>query len=280
VYEQLPQIDTSNILTEPGRRGTASCFLLALAEIKKRGFEDEPVFFLWADHLIRNVEGFAMTILKAGAIAAEEKKLVFIGVEPAYPSTGLGYMERDGDVENWQGAYYLEKFQEKPDKKTAEKYYRSGKHFWNTGYLVGSLSVFEREMKDKSKRLWKDYQKLLTSKDPEKTYLGFTPEPIDTALSEKISDGIMVPASFDWADVGSFKDLHEISTQDDNGNHAKGGRVELDSTSNSYVRNETKQPVAVIGLDNVIVVATDNGIVVANKNFTQHVGDVAKRLQA
>lgn len=280
VYEQLGHIDKENILVEPGRRGTASCFLLALAEIKKRGFEDEPIFFLWADHLIRNTDGFAMTILKAGSIAADEKKLVFIGVEPSYPSTGLGYMERDGDVEHWQGAYYLESFKEKPDKKTAEKYYRSGKYFWNTGYMIGSLSVFEREIESKSKRLWKDYQELLSSKDASATYLAFTPEPIDTALSEKVEDAIMVPASFDWADVGSFKDLHDISEQDDSGNHARGSKIELEHTSNSYVRNETDNPVAVIGLDNVVVVASPSGVVVTNKNFAQNVGDVAKRLQA
>jgi mannose-1-phosphate guanylyltransferase len=280
VQEQLSHIDKKNIIPEPARRGTASCFLLALSEIKKRKFGDEPILFLWSDHLVRNADGFAYTMLKAGDIAAAEKKLVFIGVEPSYPSTGLGYMERDGIVKGWRNTYNLMNFKEKPDKKTAEKYFTSGKYLWNTGYLVGTLETFEREMLEHSKRMTSDYQTLCASKDYQETYLGFISEPIDTALSEKVTDGIVVPASFDWADVGSFKDLHDISVKDDSGNHIKGQHVELENTTNSYVRNDSEIDIAVIGLDNVVVVNTPNGILVTNKNYAQKVGDVAKRLQS
>lgn len=281
VYKQLGNISKENILVEPARRGTASCFLLGLAAIKRRqGTKDEPILFLWADHLVRDSEGFAVTMLKAGSIAEAEHRLVFIGVEPTYPSTGFGYLEREGVIKNWQGAYRLNSFKEKPDKKTAEKYFASGKYLWNTGYLVGTFAAFEKAMKEKSPRLLKDYEALQTSEDIEETYLTFESEPIDTALSEKIDDGIVVPAAFDWADVGSFKDLHDISIQDDTGNHIKGERIELEYTSNSYVRNDTDTPVAVIGLDNVVVVNTPNGLLVTNKNYAQKVGDVAKRLQS
>jgi mannose-1-phosphate guanylyltransferase/mannose-6-phosphate isomerase len=279
VYKQLAHIDKKNILPEPGRRGTASCFLLALSEIKVRDFSDEPILFLWADHLIRDADGFTATMLKAGDIAEAEQRLVFIGVEPTYPSTGFGYMERNGKLKGWRDAYHLMSFKEKPDKKTAEKYITSGKYLWNTGYLVGTLTTFEREMAEHSKRLRKDYQKLLASKDKNRTYLSFTNEAIDTALSEKVTDGIVVPGSFDWADVGSFKDLHDISLQNDEGNYISGQKIEIENTTNSYVRNDTDTSLAVIGLDNVIVVNTPNGVLVTNKNYAQKVGDVAKRLQ-
>ncbi len=279
VREQLTEIDEKNILIEPGRRGTASCLLLALSEIKQRGFNNEPILFLWADHLIRDSYGFAATISKAGNIAEDEKRLVFIGVEPTYPSTGFGYLERNGKLKNWPGAYHLASFKEKPDKKTADKYFESGKYFWNTGYLIGTLETFEREIHERSKKLWKNYHKLLGTKNLEKTYLKFSSEPIDTALSEKVTDAVVVPGTFDWADVGSFKDLHEISLQDDGGNHVMGNGVEMENTTNSYVRNDTDIPVAVIGLDNIVVVSTANGFLVTNKNYAQKVGDVAKRLQ-
>ena len=280
VYEQLDHLKKENILIEPGRRGTASCFLLALAEIKKRKLEDEPILFLWADHLIRDSDGFAATMLKGGAIAEAEKRLVFVGVEPTYASTGFGYMERDGTVDNWADAFDLISFKEKPNKKTADRYLVSGKYLWNTGYLIGTLSTFERVMEQKSPSLWDNYGALQSSTDISKTYLEFESEPIDTALSEKIEDGIVVPATFDWADVGSFKDLHDISVQDDDGNYISGQGVELENTTNSYVRNDGEVPVAVIGLDNVVVVSTKNGILITNKNYAQRVGDVAKRLQS
>ena len=280
VQKQLKQIDKKNIIPEPGRRGTASCLLLALSEIKKRNWADESILFLWADHLVRNADGFASTMLKAGEIAESEKKLVFIGVNPTYPSTGLGYMERDGKLKGWRDAYELMSFKEKPDKRTAEKFIASGKYLWNTGYLAGTLSTFEREMAEYSERLTQDYNALLKTKNRDETYLNLITEPLEFALSEKVKDALVVTGSFDWADIGSFKDLHDVSNKDDNGNHVKGEMIEVENTTNSYIRNEVNQSVAVIGVDNVVVINSANGLLVTNKNYAQKVGEVAKRLQA
>jgi mannose-1-phosphate guanylyltransferase/mannose-6-phosphate isomerase len=113
-----------------------------------------------------------------------------------------------------------------------------------------------------------------------KIYMDFVSEPIDTALSEHIPDGLVVEGKFDWADVGSFHDLHGVSEQDKTGNHINGENIELDNVTDSYVRNESEIPVAVIGLDNVAVIATENGILVTNKEQAQKVGDISKKLQA
>lgn len=280
VYDQLKEVKKRNILVEPGRRGTASCVIYALSEIKKRKLPNEPILFLWADHLIRDDDSFAATILKADEVAETEQKLVFIGVDPSYPATGFGYLERDGLVKGWKEVYGLSSFKEKPDQETAQRYFASGRYLWNTGYLVGLLSAFEKEIQAHSTRLWNDYQKLLDTKKLEDTYLAFKSESIDTALSEKVTDGIVVPGAFDWVDVGSFHDLHTICTKDKCGNHTRGNNVVLQDSSNSFVRNETNTPVAVIGVDNVVVVNTPDGVLVVNKNFAQRVGDVAKKIQS
>jgi mannose-1-phosphate guanylyltransferase len=175
--------------------------------------------------------------------------------------------------------FKLKQFVEKPDRAKAEHYFESGEYLWNTGYLTGTLHTFERDLKEHSPRLWNDYQKLLDTKKPEKPYMDFDSEPIDTALSEHVPDALVVPGAFDWVDVGSFNDLHSISFQDDDGNHIKGQNIEMERVSNSYVRNEQALPVAVIGLDNVAVIATENGILVTNQTYAQKVGDIAKRLQ-
>ncbi|MBP9820964.1 mannose-1-phosphate guanylyltransferase [Candidatus Saccharibacteria bacterium] len=280
VYKQLDNIDRKNILVEPGRRGTASCVLMGLSHIKKSGLpQDEPIIFLWADHLIRDNEGFTASALRAGELSKGENKLVFIGVKPTYPATGFNYIKQDGPVDGWFQTFHLEKFTEKPDKKTAEKYVTSGRYLWNSGYLVGSLSVFENEMKRSSPDLYQDYLKVCDDKDFINTYLGLKSLTIDEALSEKVKDGLVMPVTFDWMDVGSFSDLHAVSTTDDSGNHVWGNNVELDSTTNSYVRNEDTEPVAVIGLDNIVVVNTSNGVLVVNKNYAQNVGEVAKKVQ-
>ena len=280
IYKQLPNLEKKNILVEPARRGTASCVILALSELKKRKLANQPVFFLWADHLIRDRRGFIASAKLAGKLAADHQKLVFMGVEPTYPSTGFGYIQKGDSLKNgYKNVFRLEQFVEKPNRKNADQYFQSGEYLWNTGYLTGTIEVFENEIQEHSPRLWNDYQTLLATKKPEKFYLDFESEPIDTALSEHVPDALVVPGSFDWVDVGSFRDLHSVSHQDDNDNHLTGDQIELDNVTNSFVRNEQDLPIAVIGLDNIVVVANENGILVTNKTHAQKVGEISKRLQ-
>ena len=281
VIYQLEGLPKENILIEPGRRGTASCVLMGLNHVKKLGLpKDEPIIFLWADHLIRDNDGFAASALRAGELSKGEKRLVFIGVEPTQPATSFGYMQKSGPVDGWFNAFFLEQFKEKPDKKTADAYFHSGAYLWNTGYLVGSLRTFENTMQAVAPKLYQSLAKLYNAPDFETAYLQLKNETIDTALSEHVTNGLVIPGTFDWVDVGSFSDLHSVSSTNDDGNHVWGNGVELENTTNSYIRNDDTEPVAVIGLDNIVVVNTPNGVLVANKNYSQKVGDIAKRIQS
>jgi mannose-1-phosphate guanylyltransferase/mannose-6-phosphate isomerase len=280
VEEQLPDIVKDNIMAEPSRRGTASCIAWALSEVKKRGLDaNEPILFLWADSLIRNNDGFAASALKAGEVAADQKTVVFIGAEPTYASTGFGYMHKGKQVNGWQGIHALEAFVEKPDKKTADMYYESGDYLWNMGYMVGTLQDYEDRFNSVSPDMKQRYELLCNAKNVSEAYSKLENVAIDYAFSEHLKDALVLHGTFDWMDLGSFGDLHDVSLQDDRGNHVHGTPVELESTTNSYIRNETDVPVAVIGLDNVIVVTSPNGVLVTNKNYSQKVGDVAKKLQ-
>jgi mannose-1-phosphate guanylyltransferase len=169
VYEQLKEMHKKNILVEPARRGTASCVILALSEIKNRKLTDQPILFLWADHLIRDKQGFISSAKQAAKLAGAHQQLVFLGVEPTYPSTGFGYIQKGERQDNGiKNVFKLEQFVEKPSRTKAEHYFESGEYLWNTGYLTGTLKTFERELENHSPRLWNDYQKLLDSKKPEK----------------------------------------------------------------------------------------------------------------
>lgn len=283
VRQQLPELSRNRILAEPGRRGTASCFVLALSEIRRQRLKDQAIFLLWADHLIKDSKSFIATAKKAAQLAEDEQKLVFTGVKPTYPSTGFGYIQKGkslkGKIKN---LHELKQFVEKPNIATAKRYLKSGQYLWNTGYLTGTIETFERELREHAPRLWNDYQNLRSTRLPmnRKTiYLDFVSEPIDTALSEHIPNALVVEGNFDWADVGSFHDLHGASKQDILGNHISGQNIELENVTDSYVRNEASRPVAVIGVDNVAVISTDNGILVTSKAQAQKVGDISKRLQ-
>lgn len=279
VYHQLPELSKENILVEPARRGTASCVAWAFVEIKKKNLPNEPVYILWADHLIRDKDGFVATSLRAAEVADEKNTVAFIGVEPTYPSTGFGYMKKGKSINGWRGVYTLDSFVEKPDKHTAEEYFNSGNYLWNAGYFVVKPSVFLEQLQKNCPDMLQRYTTLADAKSTQDAYLKLENVAVDYVFHEKVQNTAVIPGTFDWADVGSFKDLHAISIQDDDGNHIKGKDVHLEATTNSYVRNDDGRPVAVIGLDNVVVVNTSSGVLVTNQTYAQKVGDVAKKIQ-
>jgi mannose-1-phosphate guanylyltransferase len=96
-------------------------------------------------------------------------------------------------------------------------------------------------------------------------------------LIEKVPDLLVVPASFDWIDVGSFSDWFKIVGHDKNGNHIIGESVEVINLKDSFIQNHGKKPLAVIGLENVVIINTENGVLITHKDLTQHVGDISKR---
>lgn len=282
---QLPELDEDHFVVEPGRRGTANCIVAALAHVAKRHDHTEPIAFIHADHHIRDTQGFVRSFETAAAVSKAKNEIALIGIEPTYPATGFGYIERDGDVEGFKGVFNVESFKEKPDYDTAVQYMASGRYLWNCGYFVGSVDTFTKEMKQYAPELYENYEKLSAIENPQSedykdTYLSFTNEVIDVALIEKSKSLVVVPASFDWMDVGNFKDLHDANEKDEQGNYVSGENVHSIEIENIYIRNEEpSKPVAVIGLDNVVVVNTPDGILVARKDVAARVGEIAKKIQ-
>ncbi len=282
--QQLPELDDEHIINEPARRGTANCIVAALAYIAKRHDAREPVAFIHSDHHIRDVQGFAKSFRAAANVSKQMKTITLIGIEPTFPATGFGYIQRDGELEDGVSAYRVESFKEKPDFATARRYVNSGRYLWNCGYFVGSVETFVDTMERYAPELKANYDALLAISDQDSpefaaTYKAFENEVIDIALIEKAKGLTVVPASFDWMDIGSFKDLHEASESDEQGNHFRGNGIYEDEVENTYIRNEEDKPVVVIGLDNLVVINTPDGLLVARKDLSQKVKDALKRME-
>lgn len=283
---QLPELADDAFLIEPGRRGTAHCIIFALDYIARRHDHDEPVAFIHSDHNVRDMSGFARSFMTAARISNENHEITLIGIEPTFPSTGFGYIERDGSIDEGAGVYNVQSFKEKPDYDTALRYVESGNYLWNCGYFVGSVNTFLDEMKQSAPELEANYEKLAAldqfgTDEYNKAYLELDNQVIDVALIEKASKLAVVSANFDWMDIGNFKDLHDVVPKDENNNYFHGENIHTIEVENVYVRNEeANKPVAVIGLDNVVVVNTPDGILVARKDVAAKCGDIAKKLQA
>lgn len=286
VREQLPELSDDAFLIEPGRRGTAHCIIFALDVIARNHDHDEPVAFIHSDHHVHNVGGFARSFALAAKTSLANNEITLIGIEPTFPSTGFGYIERDGLINGNAGVFNVDSFKEKPDFETAKKYVESGNYLWNCGYFVGSVDTFLGEMRLSAPDLYNHYEKLaaidkVCSQDYNDAYLGFDNQVIDIALIEKAKSLAVVSANFDWMDVGSFKDLHDVVPCDETGNYFSGENIHAIDVSNIYVRNEEDdKPIAVIGLDNVVVVNTPDGILVSRKDVSHRTGEVAKKLQS
>lgn len=281
VREQLPDLPEDAFVVEPARRGTANCILAALAHIAKRHDPDEPIASIHADHYVRDTRGFMQSFKVADRVSRKNGRLVLVGVEPDHASTGFGYIEKGDTLDGSSYVYNVRSFKEKPNAQTAQQYLRSGNYLWNCGYFVGSLNTFKHTMQTYAPELYSNYEKIMAStpENYEQTYLAFESAPIDIALIEQVKDLLVVPASFDWMDLGAFNDLYKAAIdRDENGNHVEG-MVELEEVENSFIDNLEDKPVAVIGLDNVVVVNTPSGILVARKDMSQKVGDVSKRFK-
>ena len=282
---QLPELPDEAFLIEPGRRGTAHCIVLALDYINRHHDRTEPIAFIHSDHNVRDTQGFAHSFDTAARISRERGCITLIGIEPTFPSTGFGYIQRDGVIDVQAGVYNVESFKEKPDYETAKQYVESGNYLWNCGYFVGSVEVFMREMQRSAPDLWSNYQTLASIADfgseaYNHAYLALDNQVIDIALIEKAHQLAMVSASFDWMDIGNFKDLHDAVAKDEAGNYAYGDNIHTIDVANTYIRNEQPdKPVAVIGLDNVVVVNTPDGVLVARRDVAAKCGDIAKKLQ-
>ncbi len=285
VREQLPELPDGAFLIEPGRRGTAHCILFALDVIARTHDKDEPVAFIHSDHYVRDTDGFARSFNVAARVSQEKNEITLIGIEPTFPATGFGYIQRDGVIDADSGVYSVESFKEKPDYETALAYVESGNYLWNCGYFVGSVNTFLSEVKRSAPELEQSYEALTSIAEPQsdeynQAYLALDNQVIDIALIEKAQSLAVVSASFDWMDVGSFKDLHDAVSKDEDGNYFRGEGIHSIEVENVYIRNEESKPIAVIGLDNIVVVNTPDGILISRKDVSHRTGEVAKKLQA
>ncbi len=279
VKAQLHDLPAENVIIEPARRGTASCIILALATIQAK-YPDEEVVFIHADHHIVDVAGFAKTVTAATEAARKHSKITLIGLRPTYPATGFGYIKLGAAMEQINGLEVDEadSFKEKPDFETAQTYVESGQYLWNLGLFAAPISVFTDIMQESAPGLYAGYQSLLQAGDEiEERYLALESQPIDTALIENTKRILVIPGEFDWADIGSFLDLHKLLATKKDGNAVKGEVYQVDCTD-SMVHGSTK-PIIAVGLSGIVVIDTPDGLLVCAKEESQKVGDLVKEFQ-
>ena len=280
VNDQLPDVPRENILCEPCARNTAPCIAFAAAIIQKK-YGDAMMLVLPSDHLIGYENIYIKTLQTAIRTAEEGNNLVTIGITPAYPETGYGYINFGKEAGD---AYEVERFVEKPDLPTAKKYLASGKYLWISGMFVWKASAimynmkqFMPEIHDGAVRIGDSYGTDSYEETLIKEFTAFTSESVDFGIMEKASDIYTIPGSFGWDDVGSWLAVERINETDDKKNYFDGDVIAVDSERTTVCGG--KRLVAAIGTRDIVIVDTDDVLLVCSKNNTQDVKKVIAQLK-
>lgn len=279
VAEQLREIDAlGKIILEPVGRNTAPA--IALAALLEK--EDDPLLLvLAADHVIADKDAFTDAVIKAVPLA-EAGKLVTFGIIPSEPHTGYGYIEAG---EPLNGAYAVASFQEKPDPETAARYLNEGGCYWNSGMFLFKASRYLQELQTHRPDIAAACEEAVDTVSPDldfiridnDAFMACAGDSIDYAVMEKTSDAMVVPMDAGWNDIGSWSSLWDVSDKDDSGNAAMGDVILLD-TKNSFIRTDEKL-IAVVGLNNVVVISTKDATLVAHKDSVQDAKLIAADLK-
>lgn len=284
VKEQLPQIPDENILAEPMAKNTAPCIGLACAVIRKK-YQDAMMLVLPSDHLIRYEPMYIDTLKQAISVAEQDNTLVTIGITPTYAETGYGYINFSRDTqENRMCVYKVNRFVEKPDIDTAKKYLASGDYLWNSGMFVWKVSSimndfarFLPETYDGLERIEEsvgqdNFEQVLRTE-----FEKFKSESIDFGIMEKSDSIYVVSGSFGWDDVGSWLALERINTTNEYGSYVKGDVITI-NTKRSIVSGG-KRLIAMVGVEDMIVVDTDDTILICAKDSAQDIKKVIENLK-
>ncbi len=281
--EQLRQLDMekSNILLEPVGRNTAPAIALAALQAVSDG-QDPLLLVLAADHLIKDVDAFHAAVRTAMPLA-EAGKLVTFGIVPDHPETGYGYIEKGAS--NGNGGYAVSQFVEKPDLATATDYLKSGDFLWNSGMFLFRASRYLQELErfqpailDACKKSLAGGQLDLHFTRVDATEFALCPDDsIDYAVMEKTADAVVVPLDAGWSDIGSWSALWDVSEKDQHGNVLKGDVLHHNST-NTYVHASSRL-VALVGVEDLVIVETKDAIMVAHKNNVQDVKKIVEQLK-
>ena len=285
VAQQVGEVSQSNpsIILEPMAKNTAPAIAAACMAALKQD-KDSVVIVLPSDHVIRNVKAFQQAVQIAAKDAYENNTLVTFGIVPTFASTGYGYVKASGQGE--EGVFTLERFVEKPCLEKAQEYLVSGEYAWNSGMFVFCPGVFIEELKKYSPEMAElsvaSYENAKSDDDfirlDAASFGQIKGDSIDYAVMEKTDKGRIVKLDAGWDDVGSWSALYDISTKDDNKNVTKGDVIALSSTK-SYIRSETGRPVAVIGLENLVVVDSPDGLLISAMDKIQDVKKVTETLK-
>jgi mannose-1-phosphate guanylyltransferase len=286
IIEELKNIPKRNIIIEPSFKDTAAAIAYGSMIISRDSDKDEVIAVLASDHLIANVDEFIHS-LKIAEEKANEGYIVTLGIKPNKPETGYGYIQLNNLNLNTPSKAF--KFMEKPNLETAISYLEQGNYVWNSGmfifknstlfselakYIPNHVTVIEEMKKDIGIKTGLELANTTRS-----FFERFERISIDFAVMEKSQLIQCIPVDFGWNDVGGFNSLEEVFEKDVDGNVIKNAKyIQVDSNNNIIISDRSTRLITTIGVSNMIIVDTSDALLVCNKNDSQRIKELLKKI--
>ncbi len=284
VLDQLPEIKAENVLLEPAMRNTAPCILYAALKIRKQN-PDAVMVVAPSDHWIEDEAAFARDLQQCFDFCSHENALLTLGIQPTFPNTGFGYIEYDKN--DTTAVKKVSQFREKPDYETAKKFLESGNFLWNGGIFIWSAKAvteaFEKFQPQMNALFMQGYESYNTPAESEFIGMHYSSAEnisIDYAIMENAQNVYVLPARFDWNDLGTWGSLHEKLDKDDSNNAVVNATVILENASNNIIRSEGTKLVILDGLNDYIIVDKDDVLLIYPKEKEQQIKGIVSRLNS
>jgi len=280
ILRQVPDIKPELFILEPFAKNTSACIGLSALHLLK---EDENAIMAVfpADHKIDNDEAFVKALKTGINFVEKNDAIVTIGLEPSRPETEYGYIQYNPD-EYDTDLHKVITFAEKPNRETAIRFMETGEFLWNSGIFIWSakriLSEIEENLPELYAALMEVKDVIGTEEEEEKTnlvYKSIKPISIDYGVMERARDAYVVLGEFSWSDIGGWEEVFRSSEKNDDSNVVNGPVVTL-KTNNSIISSQNGTPVAVIGMNNIVVVHTEDGVLVCPRDQLQEVTHAAE----
>jgi len=285
VRKLLTRFPKENIVAEPAKRDTAAAVALGTGWVAARD-HGAIMLVLPADHVIANRTAFQETLALAAHAAEETGELVTIGIKPTWACPGFGYIEHGKPVHlrkrsDKDAIHRVLRFREKPNLDLAESFLRKGNFRWNAGMFVWSVPTVLREFNRHAPDLADFISQVCAPENFEKALRdGFSKLPrisFDYAIMEKADHVLVVEASFDWDDIGSWRAVANYFEKDQQGNAANRAITAVDS-SNNIVFEEDGTSIALLGVRDLIVVRTKDALLVCHRHDAEKIKELVGKL--
>jgi mannose-1-phosphate guanylyltransferase len=284
VNEQVPRIPPHQILVEPVGRNTAPCIGWAALELSARD-PGEPMVVLPSDHLILNEALFRKTMALSAQAAVKADRLLTIGIPPAAPETGYGYLEKGETLTpEFPGLFKVQAFHEKPSRGKALRYLKAGNTYWNSGMFIFTprliLSEIARYLPKLHRALGtlkKHREKPGYAQTLDRIFKRLAPISIDYGVMEKSNRVVMMEGHFGWNDLGSWEALYQVRPKDKVGNAGGGDLLSIEARGNLVLA--PNKLVALVGVENLVVVETGDALLIARRESVQEVKKVVEAIK-